>query len=729
MVETRDGGHRGRSVLIGVVVVMALVIAGLAYSLLKSDPSDAAVATLEPAAQVGADPFTDSVAVGPVTEFPGNVEAINTSVREKLTPDPKTKVRVATGTTAGLYGGTTDTKVCNPAKLVAFLKANPAKAKAWAQVMGISPTAIPAYVGKLTPVLLTSDTVVTNHGFRDGRATTKQSVLQAGTAVMVDATGTPRVKCNCGNPLGAPAATALSGATVEGTAWPGYSPDAVVEVRPGTSGASLTVTDVSTGDPAVVPVGAAAPAKDRWVATEVLPASGGSKASTVVITSDDGKAWTKAATITGFRAGGLAWGDGTWVAVGLDANGKGVAQHSTDLTTWKVAAQLPAPVSGVAFGAGLWVAVGSTGSGTTARPVLLTSPDATTWTQRSIAPPQDGDETTELQRVAFMDGTWYAKGAQYCAADDGQSGSACTLQTITSTDGLNWAPAWDGILPGTGGPRLALTAGAGTWVEAGEPWIPPPDADGLGGDWLSFPIHLNPDSEDETAAEHTPFGKSPVDGLAYGRGLFMAVSNGPVRALDAAPPGRSTFFTSPDAQTWTEVGTVPATVTALAFGGSKAAASPGGGTGSGTPSGDIRSTDWKNRTYDVECDGTSPVTLANGSWTAMVDGRVDGHLTFEDVVYGDLTGAPGDEAAVYLDCFYGASGHSGDVAVFAMTPNGPTQVGSGFQTGASKVTVADGRLVTVEPVFADSDPRCCPSSQATAYWRLDGDTWTQHPTP
>ena len=67
-----------------------------------------------------------------------------------------------------------------------------------------TPAGIGAYVDSLTPVVLTDDTLVTNHGYRDGHATTLPAVLQAGTAVMVDTLGVPRVKCNCGNPLTPP---------------------------------------------------------------------------------------------------------------------------------------------------------------------------------------------------------------------------------------------------------------------------------------------------------------------------------------------------------------------------------------------------------------------------------------------------------------------------------------------------------------------------------------------
>jgi hypothetical protein len=40
-------------------------------------------------------------------------------------------------------------------------------------------------------VILQRDTRVTNHGFRNGRATPTQSILQAGTAVLVDEYGVP----------------------------------------------------------------------------------------------------------------------------------------------------------------------------------------------------------------------------------------------------------------------------------------------------------------------------------------------------------------------------------------------------------------------------------------------------------------------------------------------------------------------------------------------------------
>jgi hypothetical protein len=102
-------------------------------------------------------------------------------------------------------------------------------------------------VAGLTAVRLRFDTRVTNHGFRDGEANAFQSILQAGTAVMVDDQGIPRVKCNCGNPLAEPeplggdlseaeqtqALDIQQVATNPQDAWEGLDPATVVSVTPG----------------------------------------------------------------------------------------------------------------------------------------------------------------------------------------------------------------------------------------------------------------------------------------------------------------------------------------------------------------------------------------------------------------------------------------------------------------------------------------------------------------
>ncbi|MEL3947048.1 DUF6777 domain-containing protein [Streptomyces sp. LNU-CPARS28] len=184
---------------------------------------------LEPVAAQGPDPFTDSTARAaetppPVTRSPQPSPSGSSSPADQ-------GVRSLAGGTPGLYGGTQRTGSCDVGRQVQYLTAEPARARAFAGVVGITQDRVPAYLRGLTPVVLRADTRVTNHGYRDGRATAFQSVLQAGTAVLVDDRGLPRVRCACGNPLRPPVAFRQT-PTHSGQQWQGYRPTKVVVVTP-----------------------------------------------------------------------------------------------------------------------------------------------------------------------------------------------------------------------------------------------------------------------------------------------------------------------------------------------------------------------------------------------------------------------------------------------------------------------------------------------------------------
>jgi hypothetical protein len=249
----------GRRLWIGAIAIISIVAAATVGWVVgkATDSSAAATVTLVPAGSPGPDPFTQSVAIGDAAEFPTDVRAVITRTRNGFDTDPETRTLVTTGTAPGLYGGSGDTRTCDPAKLVRFLRANPAKARAWSNALGISPNQIAGYVAGLTPVVLTQDTLVTNHGYRHGTANAFNAVLQAGTAVMVDRTGTPRVKCNCGNPLTSPEVFALSDAHTTGQAWTGYAPMSVTIVHPANNTTDLTLVDIETGKTYQQPSGTA----------------------------------------------------------------------------------------------------------------------------------------------------------------------------------------------------------------------------------------------------------------------------------------------------------------------------------------------------------------------------------------------------------------------------------------------------------------------------------------
>ncbi|MFF7522915.1 DUF6777 domain-containing protein [Streptomyces pseudovenezuelae] len=181
---------------------------------------------LQAAAKTGPEPFTGSTAkdssVPPVAASPTG------------SSEPANAVRAVDGAAPGLYGGTRNVSSCDVEKQVKALQADQAKNKVFASVAGVPPSGVPAFLRSLTPVQLRMDTRVTNHGYRDGAATSYQAVLQAGTAVLVDDRGVPRTRCACGNPLTPPIAQQTTPKRT-GDTWASYRPSNVVVVAPSTT--------------------------------------------------------------------------------------------------------------------------------------------------------------------------------------------------------------------------------------------------------------------------------------------------------------------------------------------------------------------------------------------------------------------------------------------------------------------------------------------------------------
>lgn len=207
---------------------VVLAACGTSSKLEARPASSTSGALREPAGSTGPQPFT-TAAKGAAVEVPE-------TPREAL---------VQVGTSPGIYGGSGSQRVCEPDALVAFLDSHPAEGRAWAQVLGIQPDRIAAYVATLTPLVLLHDTRVTNHGYENERATPRQSVLQAGTAVLVDRFGVPRVRCACGNPLLEPDVTA--DAAGYGPSWRDAEPPGAIV--PGRPDGPLSIVDVDTGEP------------------------------------------------------------------------------------------------------------------------------------------------------------------------------------------------------------------------------------------------------------------------------------------------------------------------------------------------------------------------------------------------------------------------------------------------------------------------------------------------
>ena len=179
---------------------------------------------LQAAGSTGPDPFTESTAKE--SSPPASTPAAEPS---GSTASPNV-TRSVEGSAPGLYGGTRKVASCDVEQQIRALRADQAKNRAFAEVQRIEPARVPGLLRSLTPVQLRMDTRVTNHGYKDGGPTSYQAVLQAGTAVLVDDRGVPRVRCACGNPLTPPVAQQDPRTT--GDPWPGYRASNVVVVAP-----------------------------------------------------------------------------------------------------------------------------------------------------------------------------------------------------------------------------------------------------------------------------------------------------------------------------------------------------------------------------------------------------------------------------------------------------------------------------------------------------------------
>src|ERR1035437_9697826 len=248
----REQVQRRTYIILASLLILLLGVGALVFALTRG--SDKPVARgpgevfLQPAAATGPNPFTATVAAA-ISPSPHPSVSPSASPSPSPAPSPSssqggpTVIHTMSGGTPGLYGGTNQLGACDPSLLVRYLQANPQKAQAWVTALNADPSLswsgghsvrvdqIPAFVAELTPVVLRSDTRVTNNGFVNGNPDPYQAILQRGTAVLVDKYGVPRSRCACGNPLGSPS-PAQTTPTYTGSPWPTFSPTTVVVVQP-----------------------------------------------------------------------------------------------------------------------------------------------------------------------------------------------------------------------------------------------------------------------------------------------------------------------------------------------------------------------------------------------------------------------------------------------------------------------------------------------------------------
>jgi len=161
----------------------------------------------------------------------------------------------------------------------------------------------------------------------------------------------------------------------------------------------------------------------QFVAVGVSGASsfwGGNGTQSVILTSPDGKVWTKRSSRTSEALSGITWTGKLLIAVGqanpMEPNAHGTVLTSMDGITWSSRNVRNSQVlSGVAWTGKLLAAVGDSGT-------ILTSPDGINWKERHI-------EFSDFDLEAI---TW--TGNQLVAVGGDDSGGVI----LTSKDGIAW---------------------------------------------------------------------------------------------------------------------------------------------------------------------------------------------------------------------------------------------------------------------------------------------------
>ena len=234
----RFGGSVPRAAAVAFVV--ALMLGGIAVGvglLYRGDE----VVVLEPANSPGEYPFLDV----PIEAIVGSAPDRGTVLSGNVAADAP-----------GLFSGQGH-EICDQGRIGAALGADPARAAAWGEQADVGSADVGSHVAGLTPIVLRSDTAVTQHGYRDGGSVDYPAILQRGTAVLVNQVGQPVAKCAGGNPLTSPETTGSGEPSgYVGPAWPGFSPSSTTVIRAAVNPIDVfTVVDPTSGRRQPLPAG------------------------------------------------------------------------------------------------------------------------------------------------------------------------------------------------------------------------------------------------------------------------------------------------------------------------------------------------------------------------------------------------------------------------------------------------------------------------------------------
>ena len=146
--------------------------------------------------------------------------------------------------------------------------------------------------------------------------------------------------------------------------------------------------------------------------------------------------------------------------------------------------------------------------------------------------------------------------------------------------------------------------------------------------------------------------------------------------------------------------------------------------------GNIRSVDFKNFTYSVQCISETPqdITVKDGEFSKeeQQEGYVDRYqFNVYDIAFGDLDRDRSDEATVLTICNTGGTGNFSEGYVFSMKHGKPALVtripgGDRAYGGLRRTRVENGLLVVESNDVGPEGGACCPQVIVTTTYRVSG---------
>ncbi|MEU8900198.1 DUF6777 domain-containing protein [Nocardia sp. NPDC048505] len=234
-------GRRGvRPLLTGLALVLAIgVLFAFTVTRLWSDRDDTATGSGEVYRYGGDDAGDD-----PFDMDPPQKSGLPAVPAESYAPGEIAANRSFQGKEPSFYAGVPHETVDGREQTIAHFQSNPVAAAAaadalnsdnqlqWRGKTALSADRLAEYLRELTPVSLRVDLRVTYYLLQQGKPVRRQAVLQAGTAVLVDARGVPRIRSISGTPLTLPEFRPEDTPKFLGDTWTSFDPAKVFAVRP-----------------------------------------------------------------------------------------------------------------------------------------------------------------------------------------------------------------------------------------------------------------------------------------------------------------------------------------------------------------------------------------------------------------------------------------------------------------------------------------------------------------